>query len=78
MTQTERTWRHKAEDIIAAHCKASYIACNQKPDGKMRRRHVPYSVPEIAKALVAALGRDDEHEAKRLFQVERMGSWTLI
>lgn len=78
MPQIERTWRHKAHEIIASHCKASYMACNKKPDGTMRRRHVPYPVPGIAKALVEALNRDDEHEAKRLFQVERTGSWTLI
>lgn len=59
-------WIVKANRIIAALCRESYLAANRLPNGKMRKRHVPYTIPESARALVDALNRDDEYEAKRL------------
>jgi hypothetical protein len=73
-----KTWHHKAQEIIDAHCRAAWRQANIKPNGTTRRRHVPYRVPDIAAALVECLNRDDEHEAKRLFEVARLGAWTLI
>lgn len=75
---TERTWRHKAQEIIGRYCLASYKQANTLPNGRTRKRHVPYSVPEIAAALILTLDINDEAEAKRLFEVERIGAWTLI
>jgi hypothetical protein len=72
------SWQHKAESIIAQHCRTSYEQANRLPNGRMRRRHVPYSVPPIAAALVDALNHDDEAEAKRLLVVERASAWSLI
>ena len=72
------TWRDKARDIIARVCRESYRQANIMPNGKKRRNHVPYSIPEIATALIAALDADDEYEAKRLFIVEATGALTLI
>jgi len=72
------TWHNKAHEIIARHSLQSYQQANILPNGKARKRHVPYSIPEIATAMVAALNSDNEHEAKRLFQVEAVGAWTLI
>jgi hypothetical protein len=74
----DRTWHHKAKEIMAAYSLEAYRAANIMKNGKARKRHVPYSVPEICVALAACLDRDDEHEAKRLFEVERLGAWTLI
>lgn len=74
----EVTWRHKAQRLIAQYSLASYREANVLPNGRKRRRHVPYSIPEIARALVAALNRDDELEAKRLFMVEATGAWSLV
>ena len=62
-----RGWRDKAHEIIAALCRASYEASNRLPNGKLRKRHVPYSVPDTARALFAALGADDEETAKAIF-----------
>jgi hypothetical protein len=73
-----RTWHEKASDIIEEYCRQSYLQANTLPNGKRRKRHVPYAVPEIAAALVAALNANDEHEAKRLFMIERTGAWSLI
>ena len=71
-------WHRKTEEIIARYSLESYRQANILPNGRARRHHVPYHVPEIARALVECLNRNDEHEAKRLFQVERLGAWTLI
>ena len=71
-------WHDKANRLIAQYCLASYRQANILSNGATRKRHVPYSVPEIAQALVAALGANDEHEAKRLFHVESLGAWSLI
>lgn len=73
-----KTWRHKAEEIIASYCLESYQQSNYTKNGKKRFHHVPYSVPEIAQALIKALDKNDEHEAKRLFEVERLGLWSMI
>jgi hypothetical protein len=56
----------------------SYRKANYFPNGKKRKRHVQYSIPEIATALTAALDKNDEYEAKRLFIIESTGSWSLI
>lgn len=71
-------WHAKADTIIARHSLESYRQANILPNGRARRHYVPYHVPDIARALVECLNRNDEHEAKRLFQVERLGTWTLI
>ena len=66
-------WENKAHDIVARYCHRSWIQGKRQPG---------YSVPAIAHALVRALGivddRSREHEVKRLFEVERLGAWTLI
>jgi hypothetical protein len=61
-----RTWHDKAHDVIAALCRASYEASNRLPNGKLRKRHVPYAVPDTAQRLVAALGANDEETAKAI------------
>jgi hypothetical protein len=49
--------RAKAHEMIAADCLASYKAVN--PPKRKRKRHVPYSVPQRAADLIAALDADD-------------------
>lgn len=68
------SWHDKAKQIIAEECRAAWRAAN--PPG--RKRHKPYRVPEIADALIAALNKNDEHEAKRLFVIHRTGALSLI
>ncbi len=66
-------WEAKAHKIIADYCRQAW-----KSNGKRQG----YSVPAIADALVKALGIKDgkarEHEVKRLFEIERVGAWSLI
>lgn len=62
-----KPWEEKAHHIIATLCAASWRAANVKADGTRRKRHVPYSVPDTARRLVDALGRDDEETAKAIF-----------
>jgi hypothetical protein len=66
-------WGTKAHAMVASYAAESWRA-NKKRRG--------YRLPAIASALVSALGiRDNvarEHEIKRLFEVERLGVWTLV
>jgi len=63
-------WREKAHRIIAALCRQSYEQANRLPNGMLRKRHKPYSVPEVAQRLVDCLGRDDEATAKSIFMYD--------
>jgi hypothetical protein len=56
-------------------CLASYRAANVRPDGSRRKRHVSYSVPDTARDLIEALGRNDEELAKSimLFRYDAQG-----
>lgn len=67
-------WRALAQHIIGQECMAAYLAANTP----RKRSHQPYRVPTIAAAIVEALNRDDEHEAKRLFLLWRTGALSLI
>jgi hypothetical protein len=66
-------WEEKAHRLVAAYSRQAW---------RQNRCKAGYRLPEIAVALVTALGMHDrvaaEHECKRLFDVERTGSWTLI
>lgn len=68
-----KSWEKKAHRVIAQYCRESWEQNGRWPG---------YYVPSIAHALVQALGihNDDEREreVKRLFEVERLGAWTLI
>lgn len=61
------SWRDKANREIAKLCLASWRQANVKADGTIRKRHVPYAVPELAQTLVDCLKRDDEQTAKAIF-----------
>ena len=62
-----QTWRNKANREIARMCAASYRQANTLKSGKLRKRHIPYSVPEVAQDLIDCLNTDDEHRAKSIF-----------
>lgn len=60
-------WRDKANAIISAECSISYRAANFTKVGKKRKKHVQYTVPPIAQALVDCLQKNDERRAKAIF-----------
>lgn len=66
-------WQDKVEEAIAAQCEIA----RQQARGK-RKTHVPYSVPELARAMVEAINRDDESEGKRLLLIYRTGAISLV
>lgn len=68
------SWHHKAEKIIAAECLSAYREAGNKPG----KKHNPYRVPPLASALVDALNKNDENEAKRLFVIWHTGTLSLI
>jgi hypothetical protein len=73
-----RTWHDAVKAVIAEQCAEAYRMTNTTQNGGRRRRHVPYHVPPLAKAMVDALNRDDEHEGKRLLLIYRTGALSLI
>lgn len=58
---------------IAELCGASYRAANPP----RRKRHTPYSVPDLAAAMVRAMDADDADEGKRLLLLYRTGAHSL-
>ena len=66
-------WQDKVKEAIAAQCEAA----RQNARGN-RKRHVPYRVPDLAQAMVAALNADDEVEGKRLLVIYRTGTLSLV
>lgn len=66
-------WERKAHALVASYAAEAWRA---------NKRRGGYTLPEIARALVAALGLKNatarEHELKRLFEIERLGAWSLI
>ena len=74
----ETTWHDAVKRAIAEECRAAYLQANTTRDGAGRRKHVPYSVPKLARAMVDALNNDDEHEGKRLLLIWRTGALSLI
>ena len=67
------SWHDNVKDAISVECEAARKAARGS-----RKRHVPYRVPEIAAAMVAALNADDEHEAKRLLHIWRVAALSLV
>ena len=66
------SWQNKIKDAIAAQCETA-----RKDARGNRKRHVPYRVPELAQAMVAALNANDEAEGKRLLLLYRTGTISL-
>lgn len=60
-------WQDKANRIIAQECKRSYEQKNRLKNGQLRKKHVPYPVPELAEELIECLGQNDEERAKAIF-----------
>jgi hypothetical protein len=73
-----QTWHHALKRAIGEQCTQAYRQANIKSDGTTRRKHVPYPVPDLARAMINALDRDDEHEAKRLLLIYRTGALSLV
>lgn len=57
-------WQDKVHRVISDLCTQSYEQANRRPNGQLRRRHVPYSVPAVAALLIECLESDDEERAK--------------
>lgn len=62
-----KPWEKKAHEIIYAECRREYLSANRLPNGRMRKRHVPYTVPELACELRACLAQGLEEQAKTIF-----------
>jgi hypothetical protein len=62
-----KTWQDKAHSIIYSECQREYLKANLLPNGRMRKKHVPYSSPELADTLRDCINNNDEEMAKFIF-----------
>lgn len=79
--ENSEPWRHRAEKTISELAFTSWEKANRLPNGRLRKKHVPYTVPPFAAALTAALSLPEpvrEHECKRLFHLCDIGAESLI
>ena len=64
-------WEQKAHRLIAELARQEFERSNRLPNGRLRARHKPYSLPPVAQQLVEILGLHDrteaEHRAKSIF-----------
>lgn len=66
------SWRDKAHRIIGELSRQSYMEANGlTPSGRIRKNHVPYSIPQVAVDLIDCLNTDDEERAKAIFLYAR-------
>lgn len=70
MTARDDAWRAKAHHLIGALSRASWESANRMPNGRLRKKHVPYSIPEVAQRLIKALDENDEETAKSIFMYD--------
>lgn len=70
------SWQNKVKEAIGAQCLQAYRDAN--PRAKRGAEHVPYHVPELARAMTDALKDDDEVEGKRLLLLYRTGALSLV
>lgn len=68
------SWQENVKRAIAEQAKSAF----KKANPKKGKRYVPYTMPEIAVAMTECLNRDDEHEAKRLLLIYRLGCVSLL
>lgn len=68
----ERTWRHKAEQVIFTIAFREWEKVNRLPNGRIRKKHKKYTLPDECHALVEALGRNDEQTAKEVMELMRI------
>ncbi len=62
-----KPWETKAHSIIYSECQREYLKANQLPNGRMRKKHVPYRSTELADTLRDCLNTNDEENAKFIF-----------
>lgn len=67
------SWHDKVKEAIGAQCEQARLQARGK-----RKSHVPYPVPDLARAMVQALNDDDEQEGKRLLLLYRTGALSLV
>jgi hypothetical protein len=75
---TNTTWHDVVKRAIAEQCRAAYLQANTARNGALRRKHMPYSVPDLARAMIAALDNNDEYEGKRLLLIWRTNAFSLF
>lgn len=68
------TWHDAVKNAVSKEASAAWAAAGNRLGGK----HKPYRISDLGEAMVTALNRDDEMEAKRLLLLWRTGSHSLV
>ena len=71
-------WQDNVKKVIGEDCKQAYLEAQTDKRGKRYKKRRPYIIPAISLALVDALNKHDEVEAKRLLLIRRTGGISLI
>ena len=71
MSDELEPWEEKVHRIISALSMEAFNLANRLPNGRLRKKHVPYRIPDSAERLVECLGMKDrsaaEETAKAIF-----------
>lgn len=59
-----RTWRDEVEEVIAKIAMRAWRETNILPNGKVRKRKKPYTLPEVVDDLVRCLGDHDQRRGE--------------
>ena len=57
-----KTWRDVADEMIQNMARIAYEKANRLPNGKLRKKYVLYTLPDLACELTQCLG---DHDQKR-------------
>jgi hypothetical protein len=57
-------WEGKVHRVVALLSRAAWAKANLGPDGRPRKKHRPYRIPEEASELVRVMGLRDRREAE--------------
>lgn len=71
-------WQIEAREMVAAACQEAWRKTNVRKNGRARRKHVPYRVPEWCESLLKAVETEHEVEAKRIMLCVREGCFSLV
>lgn len=71
-------WQLAARRMVAEACREEWRKANVRKNGRARRKHVPYRVPEWCESLLKAVETEHETEAKRIMLCVREGSFSLV
>ena len=62
-----KPWKNKVHRIISKLSMKAYHEANTLKNGRIRKKHKSYTVPQIVDELIECLNNNDEQRAKSIF-----------